>query len=167
MGLEADAGHPLLFLDIDGTLLPFGRQMRRAPEGAASDSYLARLDPRAGSRLAVLPCDLVWASTWEDVANVEMAPRMGLSPLPVVRWPEPSAEDELEDRWFGLHWKTRTLVAWAGGRPFAWVDDEITDADRDWVAARCHGRALLHQVDAAQGLTDADCKALDGWLRAR
>jgi hypothetical protein len=160
------AEHPLLFLDIDGTLLPFGRQAGRAPEDAASDSYLARLDPQAGLRLAALPCDLVWASTWEDAANVEMAPRMGLPPLPVVHWPEPSIENELEDQWFGLHWKTRTLVAWAAGRPFAWVDDEITDADRDWATARRHGRALLHQVDAAQGVTDADFKALDAWLRA-
>lgn len=36
---------------------------------------------------------------------------------------------------FGLRWKTRTLVAWAGGRPFVRVDDEITDADRDWASA--------------------------------
>jgi hypothetical protein len=77
-----------------------------------------------------MPCDLVWATTWEDQANAEIAPRIGLPRLPVVNWPEPSDEDEREDQWFGLCWKTRTLVAWANQRPFAWVDDEITDADR-------------------------------------
>ncbi len=152
---------PLLFLDIDGTLIPFGRT---AQADAASDSYLARLDPRTGRRLAALPCELVWATTWEDAANTEAAPRIGLPPLPVVHWPEPSVESELEDRWFGLHWKARTLVAWAAGRSFVWVDDEITAADREWVAANHPGRALLHRVDAAQGLTAADFEALEAWL---
>ncbi|NBH07131.1 hypothetical protein GTY80_28325 [Amycolatopsis sp. SID8362] len=147
---------PLLFLDIDGTLLPFG---------AAGDSHLDRLDPGTGPRLAALPCTLVWATTWENEANTELAPRLGLSPLPVVRWPDPSAEHEHEDRWFGLHWKTRSLVAWAAGRPFIWVDDELTDADREWVATHHHGRALLHRVAPSRGLLAEDIPVLDRWLR--
>lgn len=112
-----------------------------------------------------MPCELVWASTWEDEANIELAPRLGLQPLPVVHWPEPSAEREHEDRWFGLHWKTRTLVEWADGRPFMWVDDEIADADRDWVLAHHHGRALVHRVVPSCGLTEKDFAVLDEWLR--
>jgi hypothetical protein len=76
---------------------------------------MERLDSHLGVRLAALPCDLVWATTWEDEANTEIAPRLGLPPLPVVHWPEPSAEHEHVDRWFGLHWKTRALVG-VGGR---------------------------------------------------
>lgn len=83
----------------------------------------------------------VWATTWEDEANAEIAPRIGLPTLPVVNWPESSDEHDREDQWFGLFWKTRTLVDWADGRPFAWVDDEITDADRNWVSAHHRGRA--------------------------
>jgi hypothetical protein len=103
------AERPLLFLDVDGTLLPFGQDPQRQPGDAAPDSHLARLSPEVGFRLAALPCELVWASTWEDEANAEVAPRIGLPPLPVVNWPEPSAEGEREDQWFGLHWKTRAL----------------------------------------------------------
>ncbi|HEX2143074.1 MAG TPA: HAD domain-containing protein [Glycomyces sp.] len=170
-GRQADnvtdhAGRPLLFLDIDGTLLPFGRDLQSVPGAAVSGSYPTRLNPRAGLRLAALPCELVWATTWEDDANAEMAPRLGLPSLAVVNWPEPSPEGEREEQWFGLHWKTRTLVAWAAGRSFAWVDDEITDADRDWVSTHHHGRALLHRVDSAEALTEADFVALDAWLRA-
>jgi hypothetical protein len=82
-----------------------------------------------------------------------------------VNWPEPSAAHEREDQWFGLHWKTRTLVAWADGRPFAWVDDEITDADRDWVSTHHPGQAILHRVASSRGLTDQDFAVLDQWLQ--
>jgi hypothetical protein len=156
---------PLLFLDVDGPLLPFGDGPQRDLAGTASNSHLARLNPQIGPRLAALPCDLVWATTWGEEANIELAPRLGLPQLPVVNWPEPSAAHEREDRWFGLHWKTRTLVAWADGRPFAWVDDEITDADRDWVSTHHPGQAILHRVASSRGLTDQDFAVLDQWLQ--
>jgi hypothetical protein len=157
---------PLLFLDVDGTLLPLGENAQCQRGETASDSHLTQLSPQIGVRLAALPCELVWATAWEDEANAEIAPRIGLPQLPVVKWPEPSAEGEREDEWFGLHWKTRALVEWAAGRSFAWADDEITEADRAWVIAHHRGLALLHHVDASRGLADGDFAALDAWLRA-
>jgi hypothetical protein len=62
----------------------------------------------------------------------------------------------------GSCWSSRNKI----GRPFAWVDDEITDADRDWVPANHHGRALLYYVEPFRGLTGKDFTALDQWLRA-
>jgi hypothetical protein len=160
------AERPLLFLDVDGPLLPFGEDPQQREPRYAADSRLARLNPQIGLRLAALPCTLVWATTWEDEANTEIALRIGLPTLPVVKWPESSDEHDREDQWFGLCWKTRTLVNWADGRPFAWVDDEITDADRNWVSAHHRGRALLHHVQSFRGLTNEDFAALDRWLRA-
>ncbi|MEV7805477.1 HAD domain-containing protein [Microbispora sp. NPDC088329] len=165
--MTAQPERPLLFLDVDGPLLPFGEDPHRAPRGTAPGARWARLTATLGSRLAALPCELVWATTWEEEANAEVAPRIGLPRLPVVRWPEPADRDEREDRWFGLCWKTRTLVSWAGGRPFAWVDDEITGADREWVATHHRGRALLHRVESYRGLTDDDFTTLERWLRSR
>ncbi|MEU3607952.1 HAD domain-containing protein [Streptomyces sp. NPDC035033] len=166
MNEREEERRPLLFLDIDGPLLPFGDGSRRGPSGTAADAHLMRLDPRVGPRLAALPCELVWATTWEEAANTDLAPLLGLPALPVVRWPAASGAEEREDRWFGLHWKTRTLVAWADGRPFVWVDDEVTDADRDWVAAHHPAPALLHRVASSRGLTGEDFAVLDRWLRA-
>ena len=99
-----------------------------------------------------------------DDANAYVAPRLGLAELAVVSWPEPSDEEEEWDWRYGLHWKTRALVAWAADRPFVWVDDEITDTDRAWVRAHHRGPALLHRVDPRRGLTDADFAAVAAWM---
>lgn len=161
---------PLLFLDVDGPLIPFGPRehpTHRPPSSpeVASNPLLARVDPGHGPRLLALPCELVWATTWMDDANECVAPLMGLPRLAVVTWPDDPGAEERDQR-HGLHWKTRTLVAWAAGRPFAWLDDEITDRDRAWVAARHPGPALAHRVDPGEGITDADYRVLGEWSRA-
>ncbi|MEU9986326.1 HAD domain-containing protein [Streptomyces sp. NPDC048045] len=157
----------LLFLDVDGPLIPFGAadpaypvydQGLAPPPGADAHPLLCRVDPALGPRLAGLGCELVWATTWMDDANTVLAPWLGLPPLPVVEWPD---EDEPPDL---LHWKTRPLVAWAAGRPFVWIDDEVTEADRAWVAVRHPGPALLHRVDHRYGLTEADFGSVQEWL---
>ncbi|MFF0477272.1 hypothetical protein [Streptomyces sp. NPDC004284] len=153
----------LLFLDVDGPLIPFGAGPGPYPTyppvpPPSVSPLLARLDPAQGPRLAALPYDLVWATTWEADANAWVAPRLGLPDLPLIPW----ADDPEEP---GLHWKTPALVAWAAGRPFAWVDDEIGAADRAWVAAHHPGPALLHRVDAGTGLTAADFEVLAAWAR--
>lgn len=119
-----------------------------------------------------LPCELVWATTWMSDANACVAPWLGLPELAVVPWPESSGEfgefgeieESGEDARRGLHWKTRPILRWAGGRAFAWVDDEITDADRSWVEAHHSGPALLRRVDPTRGLTGEDFAALGAWL---
>ncbi|MEY9845593.1 hypothetical protein ABH940_002671 [Streptacidiphilus sp. BW17] len=160
---------PLLFLDVDGPLIPFGAvghptyPTNNEPAGSASNPLLARINPGLGPRLSALPCELVWATTWMSDANECIAPHLGLPELPVVIWPEPSENDQRDER-AGLHWKTRALVDWAAGRAFAWVDDEITARDRAWVSAHHGERALLHRVDPRRGLADTDFVLLSDWF---
>lgn len=167
--LEPAMPRPLLFLDVDGPLNPF-----RAEHADLSDSYVAhpmrptgwepparplrvRLNPKHGEALLALPYDLVWATTWEEDANTMIGPLLGLPELPVVAFPH-------VDRFApGLFFKTRRLVEYAAGRPFAWVDDGITARDITWVRRNHLSDALLHPVDPAIGLWEKDFELLADW----
>lgn len=93
--------------------------------------FVGRIDREKVGRLAALPCDLIWATTRTADADECVAPRTGLPEPAVMMWPE-RPERGAPD---GLHGKTRTWVDRAAGRPFVWVDDEVTDVDRAWVWA--------------------------------
>jgi hypothetical protein len=162
---------PLLLLDVDGPLNPYAAKASRRPEGY--ETHRMRpfgwdqpwqkplrvwLNPAHGSYLTALPYDLVWATTWAAEANEWIAPHVGLPELPVVDWPLPHVRRE-----DGTYWKTHDLVRYAAGRPFAWVDDEIGETDREYVTAHHAGPALLHYVHPAKGLLEDDFHALHVW----
>lgn len=161
---------PLLFLDVDGPLNPF-----LAPGGRPTSAYTPYemrpagwswpqplrvcLDAGHGVRLRALSArySLVWATTWEEEANVWIGPRLGLPRLPFVSWRARLPGPE------GTYWKTRSVLEYAAGLPFAWVDDEIGSADRDWVAREHPSPAALLRIDPALGLVEDDFRELERW----
>jgi hypothetical protein len=147
-------GLPLIFVDVDGTLLPFG--------AAGGYPEFVRMDRRNGPRLLALGGELWWATAWMEEANDVIGPLLGLPELPVADLPAWD-DDFVDDR---LCWKTRALVDLAAGRAFVWLDDEPTAADEEYVAAHHPAPALLYRTDPEVGLTGADFDAVGAWLRA-
>ncbi|MEV0181479.1 hypothetical protein AB0I54_19580 [Streptomyces sp. NPDC050625] len=154
---------PLLFLDVDGPLNPYAAQPERRPEGyttirVAVDGRTLRvwLNPGHGPALLRLGYDLCWATTWMDAANRYIAPVVGLPELPYVDFGSGLFARRPDE----VHWKTEAIVAYAQGRPFAWVDDEQSPADTTYVTTHHPGPALLHHVNPRIGLREADFTAL-------
>lgn len=155
---------PLLFLDVDGPLNPWAAKPERRPDGYTTIRVALQpgralrvwLNPSHGAALLGLDYDLCWATTWMDAANRWIAPVIGLPELPYVDF----GTDLFALRPDGVHWKTEAIVAYAEGRPFAWVDDEQTPADEEYVAAHHGAPALLHHVSPHLGLREEDFGAL-------
>ncbi|MGW4890862.1 hypothetical protein ACWEQL_01125 [Kitasatospora sp. NPDC004240] len=170
---------PLLFLDIDGPLNPYAAlggtcppayttvhvpsAARKLPVTGGRRSYaLPRtvwLDPGHGEELLALGdelYELCWASAWMGRANQLIGPVLGLPRLPFVDF----GDALFRERPDGVHWKCEPLMAYADGRPFAWVDDEQTDADHAHITATHPTRALLHHVNPRIGLRQDDFTAL-------
>ncbi len=164
---------PLLLLDVDGPLNPT-RRRRSAARGIRDASHAARgwstgrplrvwLNPDHGTELRALAeaYELVWATTWKGEANTWIGPRLGLPGLPFVDWPAMHGRAPA-----GTFWKTQYLLEYAAGRPFAWVDDDITVYDREYVGQRHLAAALLLRVDPRIGLVRQDFDALHAWAAA-
>lgn len=168
---------PFLLLDVDGPLNPFRsaidpptgytlHQLRPAcwldqhPHLLAEDvdDLPVHLNPDHGAELLDLPFELVWATTWGADANAYIGPRIGLPSLPVITWTAPDAYPA-----DGTYFKTHDIVRLAAGRPFAWVDDQIGPADRDYVRRYHPAPALLLEVDPAVGLGLGDFESLAQW----
>ncbi|MFF8988715.1 hypothetical protein ACF09H_01830 [Streptomyces sp. NPDC014983] len=129
---------------IPAGLLPYGVLVSRP--------LRVWLNPAHGRELPSLGHELCWATTWTAEANRWIAPVLGLPELPYVDF----GAGPFAHRPDGVHGKTEAIVAYAEGRPFAWVDDEQSPADAVFVADRHPAPALLHHVDPRVGLREDD-----------
>jgi hypothetical protein len=165
---------PLLLVDVDGPLNPWKANPNRRPAGyethrlrpsgwtdLSGPALRVWLNPSHGAQLLALPFDLVWCTTWADEANEWLSPRLGLPELPVITWPDGARRERTPAA--PLFWKTEHVVDWAAGRPFAWIDDDITDTDRAHVTEHHDGPALLHWINPRLGLLRSDLDALTAW----
>jgi len=117
------------------------------------------LHPDHGARLVqlaeALSADLMWATTWNEHANTEIAPRIGLPALPVIEVTPPFRVKP------GPHWKQREVLAAVGARPLVWIDDQFTPADHRWSSIR--PGTLLLRTDENVGLLEAHLEYVEKW----
>jgi hypothetical protein len=142
MTMPAQPDRPVLLLDVDGVLLVVRTSWT---EGEDDDLDLEpTLHPEASEWMAELAevFELVWATTWEDLANRVVAPALGLPPLPAI-------EFDMDRR--APTAKLPSVIAWIGDRPCAWIDDDLQHDADTWAAGRAVPTLLVH-VDMTTGM---------------
>lgn len=164
---------PLLLVDVDGVLNPLPEDPAAEPAGYTAHVLRPRgfgsglrvwLNPAHGAALRALGglVDLVWATSWEEQANTMIGPLIGLSePLPFVELGTPwLAHDRI--------WKRDRVAAWAGDRPFAWLDDAFEAGDDRWAASRTAAGSptLLVHVAPRTGLLPEHLDRVRDWAEA-
>lgn len=144
---------PLLLLDVDGVLCPFGGDcdagLLHGPTGVEHIRYAAQLPCRL-ERLAE-HFQLVWATAWEDEANDVLADALRLPQLPVIRFDDSTGPGE--------SWKLPAIRRFVRDRPFAWIDDDIGFDAHAWAAGRGVPTLML-DILADRGLLEPDVARL-------
>lgn len=160
---------PLLLLDVDGVCCPFG-----AGENVPADLELVLagdvhvlLGPRTGAHVRALQSrfELCWASGWEERANTYICPLLGLPALAVILLPELGAVTWDEDFVVTGTWKLHAVSEAVGGRPLAWIDDELQEDAFEWARARTAAGipTLLICPEAHQGMSENDVAELQSF----
>lgn len=179
----------LLFLDVDGPLNPWAAKASQRPDGYGT-IYLSP-DGRVFSKkqktyirvwlkkdhgthladLGDLGYKVTWATKWNHLANDVICNYYGVDPYDVA---EVTEAPEVGCRGWGIHWreckclhsKTETLLKYAEGRPFVWIDDESTERDVEWLKAHADQEHLVLTVSPRTGLTDEHFALLKDWIES-
>jgi hypothetical protein len=145
---------PLLLLDVDGVLLPFG-----SPTAMAEHYNPARFAAKI-KRLAEA-YEIHWCTGWEDDANKQIAPLLGMEQLPVV--PLYSNWDTFRSEGY-VHWKHSSILKYMEkheGRPYAFIDDDISEIPEFGSAPH-----LWVKTDPLVGITDEHVDLLLAWVES-
>ncbi|MFG1641883.1 hypothetical protein ACGFMK_16480 [Amycolatopsis sp. NPDC049252] len=162
---------------MDGPLSPWAAPRHAKPAGYVEHQLrISRwsrrrqriwLNPAHGPALLALAgsadAEPAWATSWEDRANAQVGPAIGLPPLPVVRF-----AGQLEAR--PTTWKFGPVARFAAGRPLAWFDDDFDlfpAARQTFLDRRGDLPTELIAVDPHTGLAAEHFDALESWLRRR
>lgn len=168
----------LVGIDIDGVVVPetfpgdvpagFTGYPYHGPNSVGDTiDTTVWLNPEHGRWLAELVdhgAELVWASTWREVASQFVAPRLGLpAGIPFIDVGTHTGV------MFGHSLKQYEVAAYVDAQSLAWLDDHFGGKDFIWAADRSEEGipTLLIQTSPAEGLQREHIDALIIWLEAQ
>jgi hypothetical protein len=149
---------PLLFVDIDGVLNPFGGP---CPDGFVEHQLFPNDDPvricaAHGDWLHELAghFELVWGTSWSEQDRALLA---SLIDLPMFH-----GAIELPRGPFLPQGKAPAIARFAGDRAMAWIDDVLSAEAWTWASDRSLPTLLL-AIDRARGLERQHVEQLMAW----
>ena len=146
------SSRPMLILDLDGVISPYGSEAKGGMAVARVGGYLLLYRPGVIAGLNALnkegDVELRWLTSWGSDVRTHVAPALGLDDFPMLA----EGENDATDRTW---WKLRTvLLHLPGGTRFAWIDDDLKPTRRARVRRACGtGTCLLLRPDSRLGLT--------------
>lgn len=150
---------PYLFIDVDGVLNPDVVSPQHSTFSILG--YKVHLNPDHGQQLVNLAeyYELTWATTWQDLANIHIGPKIGLPELPFITWSDRSpTQRDYRDH---VMLKTKDIVKYSGDRPWAWIDDDIRFKDLAYLTDHVPlDTYLCMRINSRWGLTTTDCEKL-------
>lgn len=158
---------PFLLMDVDGVLNCVGSKLVEFEDEFQKEwrMRLLMIQIPVGTkdrlhRLAEV-FEMHWATMWEDSANIDLHPYLGfVDPWPFIEWDSHQKQLLRAGLLMEESWKLLDIKRYVGeDQPFAWVDDDIQEDARVWVAQR-PGPSLLLQTNEDMGLTEVHVSLL-------
>ncbi|WP_402463724.1 hypothetical protein [Isoptericola aurantiacus] len=162
---RADDDRPLLILDLDGAISPYGTQTRGGLQLARVGGYRMLYRPAVVEVLNDIHLDgvidLRWLTSWGNDARTHVAPTLGLADFPLL--------DTLDrDRPPAVSPKLASIRRCVPeGRRFAWIDDDITATHRRELSNSYGPACLLLRPPVTTGLTVDDLDIARNFLTAQ
>jgi hypothetical protein len=165
---------PILAVDVDGVLnacndgppAPGWQDARVRPDGPGR-GFRIRHNPAHGAQLLAVAeeadAELVWCTTWEEMANRYIRKLVRLPELPWVPMEPGRAGLKFSEVRSVGETKAAAMRAYAVERPFCWLDDE---PDAAWELRGCPVPHLVVRVDSETGLQEEHLAAARAWLAA-
>lgn len=165
---------PLLLIDVDGVLNAINKnQNHKRYDIFTAEGYPIRM----GWYLADWMWELtnhfipVWCTTWDEDANTYFADRLRMPFLPVIPTSEARGrgfsgdKPPLLDPIPYVHWKMPAIVEYVENRPYAFIDDEITNYDHGWAKERTKSGipTKMIKTDMRQGMLRHHVDKLIAW----